>query len=334
MSRNQIIRTVTLLLFLVFLYLVRGALFSILLGVILYYVLDPLVDLLSARRLNRDLSIVISFAVLLAFCYLALLFVIPPLVKEFGSLAANASQYFGRVKTLYLSLQARELGLHVPGEVNAFLAILVHNLADFLAGSVKQTAGSLLGVVSRVFYLVITPIVTYYLLRDDEHLFKGVIDLVPDDHKDVAVRVLSRIDDILRNYIIGQAILCSAVGVMCGVGCWLLGIRFALILGVVAGVAQLIPNIGPLVATLPAMAVALSVDPLLVFYVLLLYLAVSALTISVLAPKVLGGRLNLHPLTVVVSIVVFGELMGVWGFFFAAPIVAIIKVLYLELRNP
>ena len=73
---------------------------------------------------------------------------------------------------------------------------------------------------------------------------------------------------------------------------------------------------------------------MLAAYVLGLNLIINALMIAVLGPKVLGGVLNLHPVTVVISIIVFGELMGVWGFFFAAPIVAIIKILYLELRNP
>ncbi|MBN3033642.1 MAG: AI-2E family transporter [Candidatus Saganbacteria bacterium] len=339
MSRNQIVRTVALLFLLVFLYLIRGALLPILLGVVLYYILGPLAGRLTAKwpkgaGLPRDLAIVIAFAVFLVLAALLLQFIIPPFSREFGSLGANSSHYLAQAKALFRTIQAREAALNIPAEISGFLSALARNLIDFLAQLVRQTANSLLAVLSRSVYLVITPIIVYFLLRDDKNIFKGVVELAPRDQREISARILKEIDGILRNYIIGQAILCTAVGVMCGAGCWLLGVRFALVLGVVAAIAQLIPNIGPLLATLPAMGLALIDSPLLACYVAGLYLAVSALTIGVLAPKVLGGRLNLHPLTVAVSIVVFGELMGVWGFFLAAPIVATIKALYLELRNP
>ncbi len=338
MSKNQITRLVSLVLLLIFLYLVRGALLPIALGVILYYVLEPLTDLISGHkakpRFNRDLSILIAFAVLLVLIYLVVLFIVPPFVKEFGSAGMNSAYYLAQARAFFHAVQAREAALNIPAELSGFLTVLAHNLVDFLAGVVRQMAGGLLASLSRAVYFVITPIIAYFLRRDDRNIFRGAAELMPADHKGIFTRVMKEIDVILRNYIIGQAIICTVVGLLCGAGCWLLGVRFALVLGLVAAVAQLIPNIGPLLAMLPAVGVALVDSPVLACYVAGLYIAVSALTIGVLAPKVLGDRLNLHPLTVVISIVVFGELMGVWGFFLAAPIVAVLKVLYLELREP
>lgn len=338
MSKNQITRLAALALFLIFLYLVRGALLPIALGVILYYVLEPLTDLLSGKRskprLNRDFSIVIAFAVLLVLVYLIILFIIPPLAKEFGSVGSNSQAYLAQARSFFHALQAREAALNIPAQITGFLAVLARNLVDFLALIVRQLANSLLGSLSRTVYFVITPIIAYFLLRDDKNIFQGASELVPHEHRLIFNRVMREIDLVLRNYIIGQAIICTVVGVLCGAGCWLLGVRFALVLGLIAAISQLIPNIGPLLAMLPAVGVALVDSPVQAFYVAGLYAAVSALTIGLLAPKVLGDRLNLHPLTVVISIVVFGELMGVWGFFLAAPLVAIIKVLYLELRQP
>ena len=339
MSRNQITRVITLLLFLVFLYLIRGALFPILLAVILYYVLNPLADLLSGQRpkgagLNRDLSIVISFVVLILLVLLVFQFVITPFANEFGQLMSNAPLYVAQLRSLYHSARDWQAGIHMPKEISYLFSALIQNMINYFNNAAQQSANSLLGMLSRFVYLVITPIITYFLMRDDKNIAKGMIDLLPHDHREITIRIIKKIDEVIRNYVIGQGILCTAVGVMCGLGCFLLGVRFAFILGITAAVAQLIPNIGPLIATLPALAIASLVSPLLALYVLVLYLVVNALMISVLGPKVLGGKLNLHPLTVVVAIVVFGELMGVWGFFFAAPIVAIIKILYLELRNP
>jgi predicted PurR-regulated permease PerM len=339
MSRNQITRVITLLLSLIFLYLIRGALFPIILGILLYYILDPLADLLANKRpkgagLNRDLAIVMAFAVLILLVALVFEFIITPFTAEFRLLVSNAPIYLAQLKSLYHSFQGWQAGMHMPKEISYLFSALVQNVINYFSHAAQQSANSLLGMLSRFVYLVITPIITYFLMRDDKNIAQGVIGLLPDDHRAITVRILKKIDGVIRNYVIGQAILCTAVGVMCGLGCFLLGIRFSFILGITAAIAQLIPNIGPLIATLPALAIASLASPLLAFYVLVLYLIINALMISVLGPKVLGNKLNLHPLTVVVSIVVFGELMGVWGFFFAAPIVAIIKILYLELRNP
>ncbi|HTY13910.1 MAG TPA: AI-2E family transporter [Candidatus Omnitrophota bacterium] len=335
MSRNQITRITFLLLAGLLLYLVRGALLSIVLAVVFFYVLDPPVNFLTVKlKLNRDLAIVISFLGLILILFLAFQFIVPPLADEFGLLAANIPQYMSDIQSMFNSIEQWQAAVHIPPQMNDLLSSGVQELISYMVSFTQQAASGLLGMLSRAVYLVIMPIVTYFMLRDKENITKGAMEMIPRDHKDVTLRVLRQIDEVLKNYIIGQAILCTAVGLICGIGCWILGVKFALILGIVAAIAQLIPNIGPLIAAIPALILASLVSPMLAGYVLILYAVVSVFTTSVLGPKVLGGKLNLHPLTVVISILVFGELMGVWGFFFAAPIVATLKILYLELRNP
>ena len=319
--------------------MIRGALFPIVLAVILYYVLNPLADRLSDRwpkgaGLNRDLAIVISFALLILLVFLVLQYIIPPFAREFRQLAANAPQYISQLRAQYELLQRWEAGIFLPPAISDLAGTFLRSIFNYFAAACQQGMSGLFGLLSRAIYFVITPIVTYFLLRDDRNIAKGAVEMLPREHRDVAVRVIVKIDDVIRNYVVGQAILCTAVGLMCGLGTFLLGVKFALILGIVAGIAQLIPNIGPLIATIPALVVAVLSSTWLAASVLILYLAVNAVTIGVLAPKILGDKLNLHPMTVVISIIVFGELMGVWGFFFAAPIVATLKILYLELRNP
>jgi len=316
-------------------YLIRGALFPIIIAVILYYILHPLVNLLSGKlRVNRDVSIIISFIAFVAVLVVAWQFVIPPLADELGQLAVNAPVYMADIKMFFDSIQTWQLALHIPKEFNDQLSFMIQSFFTYLATFAQQGAGIFLNILSRSVYIVIMPIITYFMLKDDKNIVKGMIDILPNSQKEVSLRVITKVDDVFKNYVTGQVILCSAVGLMCGVGLFILGVRFALILGLVAAIAQLIPNIGPLIATVPALMIAVLVSPLLAVKVLVLYGAINAIMISILGPKILGDKLNLHPLTVVISIIVFGELMGVWGFFFAAPIVATLKILYLELRNP
>jgi len=203
-----------------------------------------------------------------------------------------------------------------------------------ISGFAQQTVNTAVGALSRFIYLIIIPLITFFLLKDDTTLAKGVIQNLPEAHRKIAARTLKQIDAVLRNYIVGQAILCTIVGVLTGVVLALFGVKFALILGIVAAVSQLIPNIGPFIGAAPALIIAIIMSPVMALEVGIFFLLLNVLIVAVLSPKILGDKLNLHPLTIVLSVLVLGELAGMWGLFLAAPIVAILKILYLELWDP
>ena len=334
MSKNQIIRISALIIFGVLMYLVRGAMLPVVIAIVLYYILHPLVSRLSDKRINKDVSIIISFIILILVLIAAWQFIFPPLADEFSQLANNAPKYMSDINAFFNSIAAWQAAVHIPKEINDQISSVLQSFLEYMVVFAQFGTSALFGLLSRSVYIVIMPIITYFMLRDDNNIVKGMVDMLPGSQKDVTLRVITKVDDVFKNYVTGQVILCSAVGLMCGVGLFILGVRFALILGLVAAIAQLIPNIGPLIATVPALMIAAVASPVLALKVLVLYVLINILMISILGPKVLGDKLNLHPLTVVISILVFGELMGVWGFFFAAPIVATLKILYLELRNP
>ncbi len=338
MKAQQITRIVTLVLLLVFLYLIRNILFPLIFAGIVYYLLIPLVNRLSDKwpkgwGLNRDLSILIAFIVFILVIIAAFQFIVPPFADEFGQLMANSPQYVKQVEQAVDSIRQWRSGAQLPKEVGDVVSASLQNFFGYMVQFVQQGANALINMLSGIIYLVIVPIVTYFLLRDDRNIVAGVIQLLPRDHQEVTKKILKQIDEILKNYVTGQLIICSLVGLVIAAGLYLLGIKFALILGLVAAVSQLIPNIGPFIGAIPSLIVALLAAPLLALKVLLFYLVINVLVMTIVGPKVLGNKLNLHPLTVVVSVLVFGDLMGVWGFFFAAPITAILKVLYLELRS-
>lgn len=113
-----------------------------------------------------------------------------------------------------------------------------------------------------------------------------------------------------------------------------MGIKFFLVLGLIAAVTELIPIIGPVIGAIPAVIIALLVSPALTIEVIVFYIIVQTVGAYILVPKLMGNKLDLHPITILLGVLVLGSLIGVWGIFFAAPIIAILKVLYLELRKP
>jgi predicted PurR-regulated permease PerM len=113
----------------------------------------------------------------------------------------------------------------------------------------------------------------------------------------------------------------------------MMGVNYFLLLGLVAAAAQLIPNIGPFLGAVPALIIAFIASPLLALQVLFVFIVINTFIIAVLAPKILGDKLSIHPITVVLSILIFGEIAGLWGLFLAAPIAASLKIIYLGLKE-
>lgn len=339
MSKNQIVRIIALILFCLFLYLIRGVLFPIIVSILLFYVLNPLANLLSNKRpkglgVNRMISIMVAFFALIAVISGFLLFIVPPIIEEFGVLLNNAPQYISSAQNIYNSLSEWHALAKLPKAIDDVFLSLIHSGFNYLALLAQQSVNVVLGILSRFIYLIIIPIILFFLLQDEKNIASGIVELLPEEHRPITSRIIKKIDEVLRNYIMGELILCLIVGVLTSIVLYFLGVKFFLILGVVAAVSQLIPNVGPFIGAVPALFVALLASPWLMACVLLYFIVLDVVITSILGPKILADKLKLHPLTVVISVLVFGELLGVWGLFFAAPITAVIKILYLEIRNP
>lgn len=339
MSKNQIARLIALILLGVFIFLIRNVLFPIVISVLLYYILNPIVVRLAEKKpkglgLNRIISIVIAFILLILVVTAALVFIIPPLVEELGVLASHIPQYLADAQNLLDSLDRLQSRIDLPKEVDNMVLDLLRNVFGLISAFTQQTVNVAMGALSRVIYVIIIPLMTFFLLMDDSTLAKGLVANLPEAHRKIAARTLKQIDQVLKNYIVGQAILCTIVGLLTSLALALFGVKFALILGIVAAVAQLIPNIGPFIGAAPALIIAVIMSPVMALEVTIFFLFLNVLIVAVLAPKILGDKLNLHPLTIVLSVLILGELAGMWGLFLAAPIVAVLKILYLELWDP
>jgi predicted PurR-regulated permease PerM len=334
LSKNQIARIVALISFVIFIFLIRNVLFPIVISILLYYMLDPLVQKLLKLGVNKILAIVMAFLVFILVLFIGLLFIFPPLIDEFSVLLANVPGYLSQAEGLLNSLQSWQTRIDLPKEVDGFILGILQNVFNIISIFAQQSLNAAIGTISRFIYLIIIPLMTFFMLKDDVLLAKGFIEYLPQAHRKIATRTLKQIDQVLKNYIVGQAILCTIVGVLVGLGLAILGIKFALILGIVAAISQLIPNIGPFIGAAPALIIAVIMSPMQALGVLIFFVLLNILVIAVLAPKILGDKLNLHPLTIVLSVLVWGEIAGVWGLFLAAPIVAILKILYLELWDP
>jgi predicted PurR-regulated permease PerM len=339
MNSKQITRIVFLLLFVALLYFARGALLPIVLSLVLFYALQPPAGWISRLfpkkfAFGRDIAIIATFIIFILFVILAFEFIVPPFVEEFNQLSINLPQFIAQTQEVIRSSQQWYAGFRLPEEVNAAVASGLNTSFGYISSFLQQMVVGLIGILGQFIGLIVIPVIVYYMLKEEDTLIEGMMKIVPREHKEFLRTVLEKTNLILKNYVEGQIVICSLIGIVTGLGLFLLGVNFYLVLGLIAAVTELIPFIGPLIGAIPAVIIALLISPALAAKVIVFYIILQSAGAYVLLPRIMGKKLDLHPLTVLMALLILSNLIGVWGIFFAAPITAMLKVLYLELRKP
>lgn len=172
------------------------------------------------------------------------------------------------------------------------------------------------------------PFVTFYILKDFKLIEKTVITFVPKKRRKEMIRLVKDIDEALGNYIRGQLLVASIVGIMAYIGYMIIGLPYSLFLAFIVAITDIIPYLGPFLGAAPAIIVGLSISWKMGLTVLAVNLMVQALESNVFAPQIVGKSLHIHPLFIILSLLVGGEIGGIAGLILAVPIFAILKVIF------
>lgn len=225
-----------------------------------------------------------------------------------------------------LLVQIREFN---PDQVVAFLRERQADLARRAWGAVLGVGRGVGFLLNLLSYLFLTPILTFYLLRDWDNIVGRLRDLVPDTHRKQVVSFTKEYDHLLSSYVRGQLMESAIVGVLTWLGLWAFGFPYALLLGVIAGVFNVIPYMGLIITALPGVVVALFTDnPVRSLLVLAgVFVVVQVLDGSVLGPKIVGDSVGLHPVWVILALAVCGFFFGFVGLLIAVPLAVLVKLL-------
>ncbi len=210
------------------------------------------------------------------------------------------------------------------------------NVSIFMGGLLSHTTK----VVSYVVELILIPVVAFYFLVDGDSMRKEIVGSFPKKLWRSTTWALREANLIFENYVIGQIILCVIAGVVVWLGLSLLGVNYALVLGVMAGVTRAVPVIGPIIGAIPIVLLSAAQFPSdlsVTVKVLVFFSTLHLVESKFILPILLGDRLKLHPVFVIVALLVGGQFAGLPGMFLAAPIAAIVRIMYrrfkLKLRN-
>lgn len=300
----------------------------------LYYLMNPLVELLQKihvgkRYLPRGLGIAIVMILFVAIIGLGLLTLVPNLANQLAKIMASTPQFVQDtqewLRQLSKSHWVQEYGSQI--DFNK----LQHQIEKYGGSLVMNTAtgfGSVVGTLTSVTMSAITiPIMTIYMLSDGNKLSPFLQRLFSDKNRDNIAGLLSRLNKTLSQYISGQAIEMLFVGICTTIGYTLIGQNYALLLGVVAGLTNLIPYVGPYIGYIPAVFVAFTQSPLQALWVTVVVLIVQQIDGNILYPKIIGSTLNIHPLTILVILLAAGNIAGIAGMILAVPFYAVVRTI-------
>lgn len=312
------------------------------------YILHPLLVRMERRGLSRSAAIgVISLPVIAAVA-LVVLVGIPALSQQVGRFIGNTPEFVSagteRLQALEVELSRRDFPLideealiarlraFEPEQAIRFLEARRAAIAEALWRGLLGAGRGLGAVLTVVGFLVLTPILTFYLLRDWERLLVRLRGLIPRRRERRVVGLVREYDSLLARYMRGQLIAAAVVGVLTGVGFWLLGFPYALLLGVTAGVFNVVPYLGLIVSLAPALIIAIFSGSFLLslLKIAIVFGAVQLLDGSVIGPRIVGDSVGLHPVWVILSLSIAGFFFGFVGLLLAIPLAVLVKLVLRE----
>lgn len=302
----------------------------------LYYLLNPVVNLLTKlTKMKRILAIAIVLLLLLGIIIWTILAVIPSLVNQLTSLAESMPSFVKAVRNWALDLAKNPIfnDVDIEKQIDK-LNISYGGLIQQFINGLSTSLGSIVGGIASTAMLVVTvPFILFYMLKDGHRLVPNVQRFFPENRRTQIVELLAEMNKTLSNYISGQAIECIFVATGTFIGYLLIGLDYAFLFGMLAGVTNLIPYLGPYLGLLPAVAVSIFHSPVQALLCCVVVLVVQQIDGNIIYPNVIGKSLQIHPLTIILILLVAGNIAGLLGIFLGVPFYAICRTIVIFLAR-
>lgn len=314
-------------------YLLTPVLMPFLVAALLAYLGDPLVDRMEARGMPRTAAVAVMFVLLLSVLAGMILLLVPALQQQLVALAKAVPRYIDWLQANLMPWLSQTFGVDAKLlDWSAIKSAAQQNwskVGGAAGGVMSWLSASGMALVAALANLVLIPVVTFYLLRDWDHLVARVRELLPRKWEATAVQLATDSDTVLGAFLRGQLLVMLALGAVYSIGLWWVGLELALIIGVVAGLVSFVPYLGFILGILLAGVVAIMQfhEAYYLLLVALVFGVGQALEGMLLTPMLVGDKIGLHPVAVIFAVMAGGQLFGFVGVMLALPAAAVIMVL-------
>lgn len=298
-------------------------------GLIIAFLLQGMVTPLIRRRVPELVAVALAFVIFMGALIAAVLFIFPIISRQGYAFLNSLPEILAQLQAALEQLPARYPGLLSEAQVNAWLEVAIVQLSEIGPRLLQYSLASLPSLMVLFIYLILVPILVFFFLKDRRQLMAWFQSLLPEE-RPLLDRVGLEMSRQMANYARGKVLEIMVVGVATYIAFELLGLTYAAFLALLVGVSVIVPFIGAAVVTVPvALLGFVQWGWSLEFaYLLITYSIIQAIDGNVIVPVLFSEAVDLHPVAIIVAVLAFGGLWGLWGVFFAIPLATLIKAIY------
>lgn len=304
------------------LYLVLDVIALVFIAVIIVSAMDPLVDWLQKRKIPRAAAVLGLFFSLFLLIGLAISFLVPPIIAQFQDFSQNFPQYFQTGETSLAHLKDFFQTKHIDFDLQQ----IAGNFSGSLTNLSKNIFSTTVGVFSGIISVVVVFSLAFYMSVEEDGIRKFIISAFPDKYKNYAADLTFRIKDKIGKWMLGQLLLMLIIFAIDAVGLYFVGVPYALILGIFAGIMEIVPYIGPIISAIPGVILGFLISPTTGFLALLVYLIAQQLENHIITPQVMKKAVGLNPVATIIALLVGARLGGVMGAILSIPVATAISL--------
>ncbi|HWR62305.1 MAG TPA: AI-2E family transporter, partial [Clostridia bacterium] len=293
---------------------------------VISYLLNPIVKAFEKRGIRRIFGVIIVYLIFIVIILLLSFVLVPKLIKEISVLAQNIPQYSGQIQDILKRFQDGYMNSGLP---ESFKDVIDDNIIRFqgmIIELLQSAAKGIIAIFSQLFNIVIVPVISFYMLKDTEYFKSQFILLLPKAKRTRFIMLLRDIDNVFGKYIRGQIIVGSFVGVFTTIALVIIEVKYAFILGIFAGISNIIPYFGPFIGIVPTILLALLDSTGKALYAAGAFILIQQVESGFLTPRIIGKSVGIHPVYVIMALILGGKLLGVLGLILAVPALAAIKL--------
>ncbi len=317
-SSSTIFRAILILLFFVFLFLIRDILLILFISIIIAAALNPAADRLQKLKIPRAISVLLIYLVVFGIIVVCFVLLIPALASDVAELARNFPGHYEKIISFLSEEHRTDIAVAIQRGLESF--------GNQITGAAARIFSTTANIFSSIIGIIAVLVISFYLVVSKEGMQKFLIFITPAKHQPYVLQLFNRLQKRIGSWLRGQLIAILIVFILTLAGLYLLGVKYALLLALFAGIMEIIPFIGPTIAAVPAVFVAFTISPWKALFVIILFIVVNQIENYLIMPNVMRKAVGLNPVVVIIAVLIGAKLAGILGIIIAVPLVAMLAV--------
>jgi predicted PurR-regulated permease PerM len=329
LSILSIVKFFLIVLALFFLYMIKEVLAILFISLILASAVDPWVDSMERIKFPRWLSLLLIYLVFVFVIVTAIFLIIPPIVEQVSQLSNDFPQYFDKVSNFFGNVKNFSSEHGFGNQLDEGIGAIKSSIG----GMFGNIFGTITGIFGGIFSFIIILVITFYMTVEESAIKRTLTYILPDKLQPFTLQLINKVQRKIGDWLKGQLILSLIIGIMVYAGLMILGVKYALVLALLAAIGEFIPYLGPTLSAIPAIFLAFSQSPIKALFVLILFVIIQQLENNLLVPKVMQKAVGLNPILSITALLIGARVGGIVGMILAIPVATAISVIVREIWN-